>query len=299
VALNPDAKNNLNPLTIALGENEVEKTVTITNNGPYHVFEPLTQTELESGESAMVLVQGDIFRAGVVANLAGIEALADADLLGVVVANPVIPSPDVWTNASVSAGVIAVIDGASVAITGTGSGGRASFNAGKTSGKWALNVSITYLDASAFEAAQVGFAHASADDSDLSAVTEVAVASLYLTYVGVARLGAPSVQTGAVLDTKTLPSSLNIAVFVDIDAGTWGVVDDEGTAYTDVGALTNAEGVSPATVGGIESGIKLYPLIGAMNLAMDPDFSITYELLDANIPGVPEGYLALTAPMPE
>lgn len=296
MAVNPLAKSNINPITVAMGETEVEKNIAITNNGPFDMYEPLTKTSVAAGATETVLVQGDDFRADVLDNLSQIEALADFDLLGVVVSNPVVPTPDAWDNVYAAANITSAVDGASIEFAGAGAGGRASFNVGKTAGKWALNIAVTDINAVAFEVFQLGFAHALADDFDLIAVTEVAVSSVFMTYVGVSRLGAPSVVTSAVLDTKTLPSAMTMAVFVDIDAGTWGVVDDEGNVYTDVGALANAEvGGVPATVGGITAELKLYPIIGASNGSGSPDFLVAFELLDANITGVPVGYTALTS----
>lgn len=292
MAVNPLAKSNINPITVAMGETEVEKNIAITNNGPFDMYEPLTKTSVAAGATETVLVQGDDFRAEVLANLDDKVLFDGFDSLSIIVSNP---ENDAWSNVLLSNASDAGVDAAEVTFTGLGSGGKASFNNGKAAGKWALNMTVSGMDTAGGDTINVGFLAATADSSDLSAAVNLVSLTCYLNKLAVVRLGASSVSTKAVLATKTIPASVTIAVFVDIDAGTWGVVDDAGVAHTDVGALTNANGVSPSTVGGITASLKLYPFVAAVNGGANADFAPVFELLDANITGVPVGYTALTA----
>lgn len=293
MAVNPLAKSNINPITVAMGETEVEKNIAITNNGPFDMFEPLTKTSVAAGATETVLVQGDNFRAEVLANLEDKVLLDGYDSLSIIVSNP---ENDVWGNIFLQNASDAEVDAAEVTFTGLGvGGGKSSFNNGKAAGKWALNMTVSGMDTAGGDTINVGFLAATADSSNLNAAVNLVSLTCYLNKLAVVRLGASSVSTKAVLATKTIPASVTIAVFVDIDAGTWGVVDDAGVAHEDVGALTNANGVSPATVGGITASLKLYPFVAAVNGGANADFAPVFELLDTNITGVPVGYTALTA----
>lgn len=84
MAVNPEAKSNINPITLVAGEDETEFMVSVTNSGTNGVFEPLTDLEIEPGQTLAVLVQGQQFNECVVANFDQLKALYGEDELEVI-----------------------------------------------------------------------------------------------------------------------------------------------------------------------------------------------------------------------
>lgn len=84
MAVNPEAKSNINPITLVAGEDETEFMVSVTNSGTNGVFEPLTDLEVEPGQTLAVLVQGQQFNDCVVANFDQLKALYGSDELEVI-----------------------------------------------------------------------------------------------------------------------------------------------------------------------------------------------------------------------